>query len=196
MGIMSEYQAYEFVALDRPLTPKQMAELRAISTRADITPTRFWNEYQWGDLKADPAKLVERYFDAHLYFANWGTRRLMLRLPAARVDKKQLRPYFPRGAARMTISAEHVVLDLVSETEEPEDDFTSGASLAALAPVRSDLLRGDLRAAYLAWLLAVQTGDVAAGATEPPVPAGLLDLSAPLEAMVEFLRIDDDLLST
>jgi hypothetical protein len=27
------------------------------------------------------------------------------------------------------------------------------------------------------------------------VPQGLLDLSAPLEAMVEFLRIDDDLLS-
>jgi predicted HTH transcriptional regulator len=33
-GPMSEYQCYEFVALDRPLTAKQMAELRAISTRA------------------------------------------------------------------------------------------------------------------------------------------------------------------
>lgn len=88
---MSEYQCYEFVALDRPLTPKQMAELRAISTRAEITPTRFWNEYQWGDLKADPAKLVERYFDAHMYFANWGTHRLMLRVPSARVPKGTLR---------------------------------------------------------------------------------------------------------
>jgi hypothetical protein len=28
---MSEYQVYEFVALDRPLTPKQIAELRAIA---------------------------------------------------------------------------------------------------------------------------------------------------------------------
>jgi hypothetical protein len=51
---MSEYQCYEFVALDRPLTAKQMAELRKISTRAEISPTRFWNEYHWGDLKADP----------------------------------------------------------------------------------------------------------------------------------------------
>ena len=50
---MSEYQCYEFVALDRPLTAKQMAELRAVSTRAEISPTRFWNEYQWGELKAD-----------------------------------------------------------------------------------------------------------------------------------------------
>jgi hypothetical protein len=192
---MSEYQWYEFVALDRPLTSKQMAELRAISTRADITPTRFWNEYQWGNLKADPATLLERYFDAHLYFANWGTRRLMFRLPAARVDDKQLRLYFPGGAARMTRAGEHVVLDLSSETEEPEDDFTSGASLASLAPVRSELLRGDLRAAYLAWLLAVQTGDVADADTEPPLPPGLRELSAPLEAMVGFLRLDGDLLS-
>jgi hypothetical protein len=56
------------------------AELRSISTRAEITPTRFWNEYHWGDLKADPSDLLARYFDVHLYFANWGTRRLMFRL--------------------------------------------------------------------------------------------------------------------
>jgi hypothetical protein len=192
---MSEYQVYEFVALDRPLGSKQMAELRAISTRADITPTRFWNEYHWGDLKADPAKLVERYFDAHLYFANWGTRRLMLRLPAARVDVKHLQPYFPGGAARLTRAGDHVILDLTSETEEPEDDFKGGASLAALAPVRGEILRGDLRAGYLAWLLAVQSGDVRHKSKEPPLPPGLSELSAPLEAMVDFLRIDGDLLS-
>ena len=58
-----------------------MAELRAVSTRAEITPYLFWNEYQWGDLKADPAKLVERYFDAQMHSANWGTHRLMLRVP-------------------------------------------------------------------------------------------------------------------
>jgi hypothetical protein len=62
---MTEYQSYEFVALDRPLTADEMAELRAISTRAEITPTRFWNEYHWGDLKADPADLLARYFDVH-----------------------------------------------------------------------------------------------------------------------------------
>ncbi len=56
---MSEYQCYGFLALDRSLTEKQMAELRAISTRAKISPTRFWNEYEWGDLKADPKKLME-----------------------------------------------------------------------------------------------------------------------------------------
>lgn len=173
-----------------------MAELRAISTRAEISPTRFWNEYQWGDLKADPAELMERYFDAQLYFANWGTHRLMLRIPKARVDLKALEPYFvARHAARLTSTGEYVLLDLCSDTEEPEYDEQSQGSLAALSPLRAEVMRGDLRPAYLAWLLAVAADDLDDDAEEPPVPAGLAELSAAQEAMVEFLRIDVDLVS-
>lgn len=95
---MSEYQWYEFVAVDRPLSAREMAELRAVSTRAEITPTRFWNEYQRRDLEADPARLLARYFDARLYFANGGTRRLMRRLPAARVDERA----FSRRSGRVS----------------------------------------------------------------------------------------------
>src|SRR5690606_13217904 len=98
---MSEYQCYEFLAVDRPLTDKEMRELRAISTRATISPTRFWNEYQWGDLKADPGKLLERHSDAHMYGANWGTRRLMFRVPKARVDVEAISPYFVGGPVRV-----------------------------------------------------------------------------------------------
>lgn len=41
-----------------------MAELRSRSSRATITATSFVNEYNWGDLKADPADWMRRYFDA------------------------------------------------------------------------------------------------------------------------------------
>ncbi len=40
---MSEYQYFEFQAIDRPLNKKEMAELRSYSTRARITPTSFIN---------------------------------------------------------------------------------------------------------------------------------------------------------
>ena len=60
---MSEYQYYEFQAVDRPLTNEQMAELRALTSRATITPTRLVNVYHWGDFKGDPLRLMERYFD-------------------------------------------------------------------------------------------------------------------------------------
>ena len=35
---MSEYQCYEFIALDRPLTSKEMSELRVISTKTSSLP--------------------------------------------------------------------------------------------------------------------------------------------------------------
>ena len=49
-----------------------MSELRAVSTRAKITRTRFVNEYNFGDLRADPRKLMARYFDAQRQYPNWG----------------------------------------------------------------------------------------------------------------------------
>jgi len=38
---MSEYQYLEFLAVDRPLTAREMDHLRGISTRAQITPVSF-----------------------------------------------------------------------------------------------------------------------------------------------------------
>ncbi len=58
---MSEYQYYEFVAIDKPLTPTQMAELRSRSSRASITSTNFVNHYEWGNLKGDPVDWMRRY---------------------------------------------------------------------------------------------------------------------------------------
>lgn len=90
---MSEYQYYEFAAIDRPLTQSEMAKLRAVSTRAVITPGGFVNHYEWGDLKADPADWMRRYFDAFVYSANWCRCHLSLRLPKAAFGKAELRTF-------------------------------------------------------------------------------------------------------
>ena len=50
---MSEYQYYEFKAIDKPLNEKDMQALRNLSTRARITSTSFVNEYNWSDLKGN-----------------------------------------------------------------------------------------------------------------------------------------------
>lgn len=191
---MSEYQYYEFLAIDRPLTKREMGELRSISTRAEITAARFFNEYHWGDLKADPKELVARYFDAHLYFANWGSRRFMLRLPAESVEESALIPYFAGESARLTRSKGFVVLDFWSDDEDSRyEDFLDGHDLAALIPVRAQLLQGDLRPAYVAWLGSVQAGEIDEDEYEPPVPAGLSTSSAALASLIDFLRVDPDL---
>jgi len=191
---VSEYQYYEFLAVDRPLTEAQRAQLRALSTRAEITATRFTNEYQWGDFRGDPRKMMEQYFDAHLYFANWGTRRLMLRVPRAALDTKTAGQYFYGDtAASFTVTGEHLIIDLYAD-REPDDYWEETPDLGSMVGVRSELIAGDCRLLYLAWLFAVEHDEVDDEATEPPVPAGLAELSAPLEAVVEFLEIDEDLI--
>ena len=57
---MSEYQFYEFLALDRPLTDAEYGQVRALSTRAQVNRTRFVNEYQWGDFRGNPSALMDR----------------------------------------------------------------------------------------------------------------------------------------
>lgn len=52
---MSDYQYFEFQALDRPLTEREIRELRTYSSRATITRTHFVNHYEWGDFKGDPS---------------------------------------------------------------------------------------------------------------------------------------------
>ena len=66
--------------------------------------------------------------------------------------------------------------------------------MASILSVRAELLAGDLRALYLLWLLSVQVGEVSDDAVEPPVPASLNALTGSQTALVEFLRIDRDLI--
>jgi len=90
---MSEYQFYEFQAIDRPLSEKDRQALRDISSRASITATSLTNEYHWGNFKGDPLKLMEKYFDAFLYVSNWGTHWFMVRIPRKLINLKLARQY-------------------------------------------------------------------------------------------------------
>src|SRR4051794_27328385 len=115
---MSEYQYYEFQAIDRPLTKQQMDELRAISSRAEITPTRFTNSYSYGDFRGDPIELIEQYFDAHVYVANWGTHILMFGIPSKAVDVKVLQAYQAEGGFAVQVRGERVIVTLESQDED------------------------------------------------------------------------------
>lgn len=211
---MSEYQYYEFLALDRRLTEKEMKELRAISSRAEITPTSFVNEYNYGNFRGDPYRLMASYFDAHVYVTNWGTHQLMLRVPRALVTPEELEPYRGEDVFTFQEAGESLILTFDS-SDEGSGDWEEGSGwMAALAPVRAELLAGDRRALYLAWLLFAQRLDFddedfedeydeegleddefGLGAVEPPVPPGLGALSGPLASLADFLRIDEDLIA-
>lgn len=193
---MSEFQYYEFQAVDRPLTRPEMAELRKYSTRARITPTSFVNDYQWGNFKGNQDAWMERYFDAFLYLANWGTHILSLRLSTASLKATTARPYCQGGSATTRTRGGHVVLTFVSETDEGDELCETEGQLSSMISLRSELARGDVRALYLGWLLRLQSSELGDDELEPPVPAGLGALSGAQQAMAEFLRIDEARLAT
>ncbi len=198
---MSEYQYYEFVAIDHPLDDRQLAEVRQLSTRAQITSTSFVNEYHWGSFRGAPDRMIERYYDAHLYLANWGSRRLMLRLPQTVLDLGIAGQYVVDERVSVRNAGKYLILDLSSEDDE--DDFVVEAHtmLPALLGIRAEIAVGDLRPLYLAWLAGYGTWERDEFAfddnddmLEPPVPPGLRTLSAAQQALAEFLRLDPDLL--
>jgi len=195
---MSEYQYYEFLAIDRPLSTADMRWLRSLTTRAEITATSLTNTYHWGDFKGDPRELMNRCFDAHVYTSNFGIRRLMLRLPADAREQRAMKAYRGDCGVAFRPYPDGIVLDFALEGEpgEWDDDDDDGTGwMASLAALRAELLDGDRRSLYLAWLLNVQFDALGADACEPPVPPGLGALSAPCEALADFLHIDRTLLA-
>jgi len=85
---VSEYQYYDFRAIDRPLAKKEMGSLRSLSTRAAITTTSFTNHYDRGDLKANPSKLLELSLGQHalqFYFLFSGVLRNHARTAAGQM---------------------------------------------------------------------------------------------------------------
>ncbi|WP_067515039.1 hypothetical protein [Endozoicomonas ascidiicola] len=87
---MSEYQYYELVAVDRQLSREEMGYLRGISSRAQISSTRFCNTYNYGDLKADPRQLLAKFFDAYVYVSNFGCKVFAIKVPRNLLDEALL----------------------------------------------------------------------------------------------------------
>lgn len=196
---MSEYQYYEFRALDRSLTQADKEELRRISSRARITGRSFVNHYDFGDFKGDPWEFLERWFDLHLYFANWGTRRLMIRLPASSIPQSTLDRLImsiDEFEYRHAGDNHHLIISVTQEVEDIDDDswmLDEDGFLTALAPLRDELMRGDSRMLYLIWLIGFGYDAYEEDATEP-LP-GIGRLTPALEAFASFFLIDPALVA-
>ena len=141
---------------------------------------------------------MRRYFDAFVYTANWCSCRLALRVPLSTFRKAELKPFATKYALTIEASDEHWIFDWALNESEDYDRFSEedgSGWMRRLAPLRDELLRGDLRSLYLGWLAGAGSGELREEAREPEVPPGLSELSLPQQALVEFLEIDPDILA-
>jgi hypothetical protein len=196
---MSEHQYYEFQSLDQPLTSADQTYLRGLSSRASVSATRASFVYNYGDFRGDPEKVLDRCFDLMLYVANFGTRQMMFRFPKKLVDPAAFKPYCVPHCISVSTTSKSVILDI---TLNAEDYYTwiddDEVSLSGMVSLRENLLHGDFRALYLAWLRVGFTEDIDADPEdliEPPVPPNLKKLSPALNAFAEFFRVDEDLIT-
>ena len=190
---MSEYRYYEFQAIDRPLTERQMRQLRAISSRAVISRTRFSNYYTFGNLKANPRDPLASYFDASLSFAHWHFVELAFRYPKSAVDVKSLRPYRSGQSLEVCSKGPNIIIAMSVEREDFDAADDGQGWLSFLIALRMDIASGDERALYLAWLLGVQQGEIEDGAIEPALPDGIATPSPALESFIDIMGVDRDL---
>lgn len=192
---MSSYEWYEFRAIDRELSTGEMEELRRYSSRANITKRSFSVEYNYGSFKGQPEELVAKYFDVFVYVSSWEQRQLIMRMPVSKLPAHTVDPYKTDRSVTCRQVADHLLLSLAHFPEEGHEWAEGEGWMELLAPLRSALLCGDLRALHFAWLAGVDLWEVDDEAVEPPVPQGLGDWrSTGLSDLCNFLSVGEDLI--
>jgi hypothetical protein len=192
---MSEYQYYEFQAVDRPLTSADQTELRRFDPSATVGPYRFSLFYEHEEVKFNADRLVDTHFDGFVHLTRSGVRELQLRIPRGSFTSSRCLPYAFGECLFWRSPGKHVVITFHLQRKEPQPLTPGEGWLAALLPLRAELMAGDLRALYVGWLAGVRSGSLEEDDEEPPVPPGLGQPSQALRAFATFLGVDKDLLA-
>lgn len=196
---MSEYQWIAFRAIDAPVTPANLEYMHKQSSRAEITPWSFENTYTYSDFRGNVPEMLRRGYDFHLHYADFGIRKLAIRLPWGLPDPATAKPYVNQREITFVKdpSGPGGVLKIQPFYEPDSRDNVLNCEMLIdrLIPLRDELLNGDLRPFYLMHLaVACDAEHDPEEAVEGPVPAGLDELTNPQEALAEFYGLSDSLL--
>ncbi|NJO02413.1 MAG: hypothetical protein HC880_12655 [Bacteroidia bacterium] len=202
---MAEYQYYDFYSLDRPLNKEEISQIKDLSSRAKVNPQRATFAYHYGDFKSDEVDVLNKHFDMMLYIANWGTRRLLIKVPKALVPKESLKAYecdvwsaFENSLKIQSVGT-NLVIDIIYH-EESEYWVEGEGMLDDMLPLRAQILESDYRVLYLTWLhlmaqMSPQEMETDKEILEPPLPPNLKRLDPALKSFAHFMQIPFDLIN-
>ncbi len=199
---MSEFQRYEFMSVDKPLTKTQLDDVRKLSSHIEASSTHAVIEYNWGDFKHDPIQVLYKYFDGFLYWANWGSPRLAFRLPHGILPKNLIDDYDLEDFAKLTSHTDFDILDIHFGDLEAQDKWTE-YELSSLIPIRNELIELDQRALYIMWLAGQcilegydnEVKEENYTIKVPPVPRRLGSLTSAQSVLADLLQVPQELLS-
>jgi hypothetical protein len=197
---MSEYQYVGFRAIDGPVSEKNLKFMRQQSSRAEITAWSFDNEYQYGDFHGNADEMLRRGFDFHFHYANFGVRKLMIRLPHGLPDAGAAEPYFEEDSLSFVKDRQGpggiLCIEPYFEPGDLDDLWEFHEALDRLLPLRAEIMGGDLRPLYLAHLaVACDNNHDPDETTEAPVPAGLDKPTDAQRALAELYGLSEALVT-
>jgi len=89
---------------------------------------------------------MAQWFDLHLYLANWGSRRLMIRLPRRLIEQSLLDGLLPdHDCVEAKMAGDNLILDISRNELELDDEGDGEGTLARwhrCAPRCSPATRG------------------------------------------------------
>jgi hypothetical protein len=214
---MSTFQAHKFRAVDKPLSSEARKEVGSLSSRSIVSSTSASFVYHYGDFRGNPMNILRQHFDLYMYFADWGTKQLMIKLPIDAVDFLELKRYeistsdYAICGISLNKSSKHVIIDIEWNVEEGGgwmniDDY----DLSDFVAIREAIINGDYSALFVFWLkLAYLKTDPYFEEDEydedfdgnldmetPPIPSALTIQKTQLLAFAEFFEIDEDVIGS
>jgi len=159
--IMGSFEMHRFRSIDRTLTTEEQKEINTWSSRFSPNSTGITYIYHYGSFKKDPNKIFHQYFDAMLYVSSYGTKQLMFRFPKDMVNFSELLRFEVgtkwEAHLKFDRKGDYIVMDLYWNEEEgggwiEEEDY----ELDPLLPLREEILKGDYRALYMAWMMVME----------------------------------------
>ena len=200
---MSEYQYFEFVSVDGPISDEGMRYAQGCSSRAEVSRFRWTNVCHFGDFHGD-AEMLLKYYDAHFYIANWGTVRFALAFPEGVLDDASLQPYLRfndryEDTLRVKTTNGRCIV-WWERNEEGGWGWTEGdGNIDSLVAIREELMRGDYRALFLGWLADFHPDEWRDprdnGVLVPPIPPGLDCLTPALKSLIDQFPVDPNSLT-
>ncbi|MGB1205035.1 MAG: hypothetical protein ACPG5B_05275 [Chitinophagales bacterium] len=204
---MSEYQYYDFYSADKPLSSEDKKEINSWSSRASVSRHQAIFTYNYSDIPVDEMQAVLSYFDGLLYYASYGTRRVVLKLPAHLADYNKLKQYDCKASFHyhnylsVTKKRKYVLIDMFFS--EDDVDWIEGEGLLAnFMNFRKDILNGDYRVLFIFWLHILKEQyqyknmDDEKGIPQHLIPANLNKLTPVLNEFIDFFEIDRDWIAT
>lgn len=194
---MSEYQRYEFMTVDRPLTKPQLEAVKRLSSHIEASATHAFIEYHWGDFKHNPIEVLHQYFDGFLYWANWGSPQLAFRFPHGMLPPTLLDGYDLEDFVTFARHPDYDILDISFGEMEGPDVWTE-YDLSSLIGIREEILAGDARPLYIVWLasrdyLGTDDEEEEYEISVPAVPPGFAKLTTAQKALADLFQVPDEL---